>query len=191
MAPTNATSPVVRRRPRAGDLGAIIAHHGRVYAAEYGLNSTFEAEVAASVSDAGRRGWPSRNEASWIVELGGEHAGSLALTDEGDGLAAVRWFLIDPFLRGRGLGRSLVTELVERARGAGYERLRLVTFSELRSAARIYRSVGFELRSAETGPRWGRERLTYQHYELSFQARAQSSSSPSTGSSARPFSVSA
>ena len=191
MAATNLPALVIRRNPRAGDLGAIVAHHGRVYAAEYGLDSTFEADVAASVSAAGRRGWPRRNEATWIVELGGEHAGSLALTDEGDGLAAVRWFLLDPRLRGRGLGSSLVNELVERAQTVGYDRLELVTFSELRSAARIYRSVGFELRSAETGPRWGREQLTYQHYELSFQARAQSSSSPSTGSSERPFSVSA
>ena len=43
----------------------------------------------------------------------------------------------------------------------------------------------------ETAPRWGRERITYQRYELNFQVRAQTSSPPSTGSSERPFSVSA
>jgi GNAT superfamily N-acetyltransferase len=181
----------IRRELRPGDLGAIIAHHGAVYSREYGLDSTFEAHVAASVAAAGERGWPGDGEGAWIVEAGGRHAGSLALTDEGDGAAAVRWFVLDAELRGAGLGRRLVTDLVSEAERAGYERLSLETFSELGAAAHIYRGAGFELRWVQTGPRWGREEITYQHYELSFQARAQSSSSPSAGSSARPFSVSA
>jgi ribosomal protein S18 acetylase RimI-like enzyme len=185
------TSPTIRRELRPGDLGAIIAHHGRVYPPEYGLDSSFEGHVAASVSAAGKRGWPRRNEGVWIVEADGEHAGSIALTDEGDGLAALRWFVLDPELRGQGLGRRLVAELLADAERAGYDTIGLETFSDLRAAAHIYRGHGFELQWTETGPRWGREELTYQRYELSFQARAQSLSSPSAGSSARPFSVSA
>ncbi len=190
----------VRSGLRDGDLGAIIAHHGTVYGAEFGLDSSFEAHVAASVDAAGKRGWPGANERVWIVERDRRHAGSLALTDEGDGAAAVRWFVLDPQLRGEGLGRRLVGELLEAARERRYQLLGLETFSELRAAAHIYRSYGFELRWSETGPRWGRDRLTYQRYELelsgapseeSCHARPQSLSSRSAGSSARPFSVSA
>lgn len=180
----------VRRDLRPGDLGAIVAHHGRVYRPEYGVDSTFEAHVGASVSAAGMRGFPRPGEGIWIVEAGGRHAGSLALTDEGE-RGCVRWFVLDPELRGRGLGRRLVAELVAEAEAAGYEGLYLETFSDLRAAAHIYRSHGFELTGEQTGPRWGRADLTYQHYELSFQSRAQSRSSSSAGSSERPFSVSA
>jgi GNAT superfamily N-acetyltransferase len=187
-----AAEPTVRRDLRPGDLGAIIAHHGRVYRREHGLGGEFEAHVGASVARAGRRrGWPGETEGVWIVELAREHAGSLALTDEGDGLGTVRWFLLDPAVRGHGLGRRLVGELIELARRAGYRRLGLETFSELEAAAHIYRGFGFELVDAEVGPRWGRPEITYQHYELEFQARAQSLSSESAGPSARPFSVSA
>ncbi|MQA76336.1 MAG: GNAT family N-acetyltransferase [Solirubrobacterales bacterium] len=188
-----ALSPAVtvRRELRPGDLGAIIAQHGAVYSREYGVDSTFEGHVATSVAAAGERGWPGDGEAVWIVEVEGRHAGSLGLTDEGDGAATLRWFLLDAELRGEGLGRRLVGELVAEAERLGYETLVLETFSELRAAAHIYRGAGFELRSAQTGPRWGRDEITYQRYELSFQARAHSSSSPSAGSSARPFSVSA
>ena len=184
-------SPTIRRELRPGDLGRIVAHHGAVYLPEYGLDSTFEAHVGASVAAAGKRGFPREREGIWIVEVDGRHAGSMALTDEGDGLAALRWVVLDPDLRGSGLGHRLIGEVVETARSLGYECIGLETFSELQAAAHIYRSHGFEVRWSETGPRWGRERITYQRYELNFQVRAQSSSPPSTGSSERPFSVSA
>ncbi|MGH2985264.1 MAG: GNAT family N-acetyltransferase [Solirubrobacterales bacterium] len=184
-------APTIRRELRPGDLGAIIAHHGRLYEREHGVDSRFEAHVAASVAAAGKPDWPGPSEALWIVERRGEHAGSLALTDEGEGMAALRWFVLDPELRGLGLGRRLVAEAVELAERAGYEGIGLETFSELRAAAHLYRQAGFELAWAETGPRWGRAEITYQRYELSFQRRAQSRSSKSAGPSARPFSVSA
>jgi ribosomal protein S18 acetylase RimI-like enzyme len=181
----------IRNDLRPGDLGAIIAHHGETYSAEYGLNSAMEAHVAASVAKAGVRGFPRERERLWIVECGERHAGSLALTDEGDDLGAVRWFVIDRELRGHGLGRRLVGELLAAAREFGLRGLWLETFSDLRAAAAIYRSVGFEVVSEETAPRWGRERLTYQRYELELDPRAHSSSRPRTGSSSRPLSVSA
>jgi ribosomal protein S18 acetylase RimI-like enzyme len=185
-------SPVeIRRDLRPGDLGAIVAHHGRTYLPEFALDPTFEAHVGASVAAAGKRGFPTASERLWIVEHDGRHAGSLALTDEGDGLGAVRWFVLDREVRGQGIGRALIGELVAEAERAGYEALFLETFGDLVAAAHLYRSHGFELVGEQVGPRWGRERLAYQRYELSFQARAQSSSPASTGSSSRPFSVSA
>jgi ribosomal protein S18 acetylase RimI-like enzyme len=161
--------PRIRRELRPGDLGAIVAHHGRVYGPEFGVDSTFEAHVAASVARAAARGFPSEREAICLVELGGEHAGSIGLTDEGNGQAALRWVVLDPALRGRGLGRRLVGEMVARARREGYARLWLETFSELRAAAHIYREHGFELLSEDTAPRWGRDEITYQRYELDLE----------------------
>ena len=45
--------PTIRRELRAGDLGAIIAHHGRLYPSERGVDASFEAHVAASVAAGG------------------------------------------------------------------------------------------------------------------------------------------
>jgi ribosomal protein S18 acetylase RimI-like enzyme len=181
----------IRHELRPGDLGAIIAHHGEVYSREHGVDATFEAHVGASVAAAAKHGWPGPGERLWIAELDGRHAGSLALTDEGGGRAAVRFFLLDPELRGRGLGRRWIGELLAEAQGAGYAGVWLETFSDLHAAAHLYRSHGFEVVSAESGPRWGREAVTYQRYELNFQARAHSVSSASAGSSEWPLSVSA
>jgi len=166
------TSPTIRRDLRPGDLEAILEHHGRQYSREYGVDSSFEAHVAAGLANAAMRGFPRAGEAIWIVERDGAHAGSLALTDDGDGEAWVRWFLLDPAVRGHGLGRRLVDELVAAAREGGYERLVLETFSDLQTAAHLYRSHGFRVTDSETGPRWGRAELTYQRYELALRQAA-------------------
>jgi ribosomal protein S18 acetylase RimI-like enzyme len=155
----------IRRHLRAGDLGAIVEHHGRIYGREFGVDSDFEAMVATSVAEAGRRGWPTEREGIWIVERDGVFAGSLGLTDEGE-TGVIRWFVLDADLRGQGLGRRLLDELLTKALEVGYERLRLETFSELRAAARLYRELGFEVVREDTRPRWGRASITYQHYEL-------------------------
>ena len=156
----------VRRQRRAGDVEAIVDLHRRLYLPVYGLDESFVAGVEAALREAAGRGWPGEREAIWIVEHQGEVAGALGLTDEGGGEARLRWVLLAPELRGHGLGRRLVTEAVELARAAGYELIALETFSELRTAAAIYRSLGFELVSEHIGPKWGREEVNFQRYEL-------------------------
>jgi GNAT superfamily N-acetyltransferase len=164
--------PTVREELRPGDLGEIIAHHGRLYAEEYGVDATFEGFVAAAVARAAARGFPTEREAIRIVELGGEHAGSIGLSDEGGGDAAIRWFVLSPEVRGRGLGRRLLGELLDVAREHGYRRVFLETFSELHAAAHLYLDAGFVVTSADTAPRWGRGAITYQRYELELTDRA-------------------
>jgi GNAT superfamily N-acetyltransferase len=161
----------IRRELRPGDLGAIIEHHGRTYAREYGVDSSFEAHVAAAVARAALRGFPRETEAIWIVERDGRHAGSLAMTDEGHGVACVRFFVLDSELRGKGLGRRLLEELLDAARAHGFERAVLETFSDLTAAARLYGENGFRVTSADTGPRWGRAEITYQRYEVTLVAQ--------------------
>lgn len=53
----------IRRTLRPGDLDAVVAHHGRLYAREHGLDSMFEEDVAAAVGEAAARGFPNEREA--------------------------------------------------------------------------------------------------------------------------------
>ena len=160
------SAPHVRREFRPRDLGAIVAHHKEIYPREYRVDSGFVDHVAATVERAVKRGFPSAREAIWIVEHRGRHAGSIALTDEGDHAAALRWVLLDPGVRGQGLGRELVGEALAKAEQLGYRRVWLDTFSELETAAHLYRAHGFKVISEDAAPRWGRDRIVYQHYEV-------------------------
>jgi GNAT superfamily N-acetyltransferase len=166
---TNAASgPAVTIRGdlRPGDMEAIVAQHGQIYPVQNGVGPEFVAGVAASVQRAVDAGFPREREAVRIVEVDGRHVGSIALTDEGDGEATLRWVLLDPELRGSGYGRALIEEMVQHARDEGFTLLSLETFSELEKAAAIYRSLGFELVSSDQGPRWGRDFIDYRRYEL-------------------------
>ena len=55
--------------------------------------------------------------------------------------------------------------MLDAARGAGYERLQLFTFSDLSAAGSLYLSVGFVIVSTEDTVRWGRA-MEWQRYEL-------------------------
>jgi ribosomal protein S18 acetylase RimI-like enzyme len=166
------TAVTVRGELRPGDLEAIVAHHRRIYAEEYGVDSRFGDFVAASVARAAERGFPREREAIRIVELDGEHAGSIGLSDEGNGEAAIRWVVLSPEVRGNGLGRRLLGEMLTFAEDQSYRIVWLETFSDLQAAAHLYREYGFVVTSADTAPRWGRDSITMQRYELELEARA-------------------
>jgi GNAT superfamily N-acetyltransferase len=156
---------VVRRELRHGDELAIGDLHERVYPAEFGMNASFCESVRRNIEAARERGWPNVREAVWLIDDERELAGSLGLTSDSDEVGRVRWFVLAPELRGRGLGRSLVAELIAEARANGYTRLELDTFSDLTSAARIYRDAGFRLLSSRERDDWGPP-IVYQSYVL-------------------------
>jgi ribosomal protein S18 acetylase RimI-like enzyme len=156
----------VRRELRDGDADAIVALHDRVYRGEWRRNEAFVAAVADNVAAYRAAGWPERGGAVWLVERErGELEGSLGLTAEADGSGHVRWFVFAPALRGSGLGRRLLSELLTEARAAGMRRLELETFSDLRAAAHLYRGAGFEVVSAVDRNDWG-PAISYQHYAV-------------------------
>jgi ribosomal protein S18 acetylase RimI-like enzyme len=162
-------NPTTRSSLRPGDAEGIVELHRRVYRSEYGLNEEFVARVAEGVRDAVAKGWPTAQGAVRLVDGATGLAGCVALTEEGDGTGRIRWVVLAPELRGSGLGRRMIAEVVEEARRAGLRELRLETFSELRAAAAIYRSLGFRVVSEFERHDWGPP-LLYQHYALSLSS---------------------
>ena len=155
----------VRRELRDGDADAIAELHRRVYASEYGLNDQFVEGVRRGLQTAIATGWPRDTGAVWLVDGDLALLGALGLTDEGEGAGRVRWLVLDPSLRGRGLGRALVTELIAEARQAGLQKLTLETYSDLTAAARIYRDAGFRVQWERVHDDWGPQ-ITFQGYAL-------------------------
>jgi ribosomal protein S18 acetylase RimI-like enzyme len=156
---------LIRRELRGRDPEAIVALHRRVYMGEYARNEAFIDGVQGTVDRAVAAGWPHRGGAAWLIDDGDRLAGCAALTDEGDGTGRVRWVVFGPELRGRGLGRLVIGELLAHARAEGYRRLELETYSELKAAAHLYRSSGFEVTWERPREDWGPP-IIYQHYEL-------------------------
>jgi ribosomal protein S18 acetylase RimI-like enzyme len=155
----------IRDELKPGDVGAIIALHARVYAAEHALDRRFEAGLARTLGGLVLDGFPRPHEGLWIADDAGAVRGSLALSDEGDGLGRVRFFVLDPAARGQGLGRTLLSALMDRVKQGPYDRLELTTFAALRTAAHLYRGVGFTRASVEPYGGWGPV-IEMERYEL-------------------------
>src|SRR5437868_14062215 len=105
----------VRAGLRPGDVGGVVRLHGLVYARECGFDPTFEAYVAAPLAEFVRRG--SARERLWIAEGEGRIIGCVAVIAAAPEAAQLRWFLVDPAARGRGLAKRLLGEAVAFSRG--------------------------------------------------------------------------
>ena len=136
-----------------GDIGAVVGLHGRVYAREYGFDTTFEAYVAAPLGEFAQA--PGPRDRIWLAERDGELVGSIAIVEAPDGAAQLRWFLVDPSARGAGLGRRLMSEAISFCREAGYRSVFLWTVSALEAAVHIDRSTGFRLTESTPRRLWG------------------------------------
>jgi N-acetylglutamate synthase-like GNAT family acetyltransferase len=154
----------IRTDLQPGDIGSIVFLHGSVYAREYGFNQRFEAYVARSLAEFALKN--SNRERLWIAERRGEIVGCVAIVDAGDSIAQLRWFLVDPGVRGIGLGKRLIELALTFCKEARYQTAVLWTVSALVDAARLYRAVGFRKVAQSDSNEWGVP-VTEEKYELS------------------------
>ena len=91
----------------------------------------------------------------------------MAIVKFSDTEAQLRWLLLDPKVRGLGLGRRLVEEGFGFLPQAGYSSASM-TVETLPIAAMLYRSVGFEQTEELTHELWGRI-VTEVRYDLALK----------------------
>ena len=84
--------------------------------------------------------------AIFVALRGREVVGTAAIVPHGPGEAELLKLAVAESERGRGLGRRLLAECVERARASGMQRLVLVSSTRLGPALRLYESAGFVYR---------------------------------------------
>jgi len=139
-----------------GAIGDIAALHARTYAASHGFGAYFEAKVARELGDFLLRLDPARDLFRCAVGEG-RVLGSIALDcGEDPASAHLRWFIMDPALRGRGLGRRWLAEAIAQARRIAMPEIHLWTLAGLDAAAHLYDAAGFVLDREVTAGQWGR-----------------------------------
>lgn len=125
------------RRMRGGDLGRVMEVEGGAYPFPW-TDGIFR--------DCIRVGYDC-----WVLDLEGELVGH-AVMAVAAGEAHLLNLTVAVEHQGRGLGRFLLRQMVERARGQGVERLFLEARPSNIAAMNLYRSEGFE--QVGTRPRY-------------------------------------
>jgi GNAT superfamily N-acetyltransferase len=159
----------IRQGLRAGDIGAVTRMHGLLYQREHGLDHRIEASVAEGMvryADAMHAG---SGAALWVAERECEVVGAIGITEEGNGVARVRWFIVVPDARRTGIGTGLLDGAVGWARERDVRRVVLFTIGVLVDAARLYRRAGFRKVSERVGTEWS-ETLVEERWELDLRA---------------------
>ena len=150
----------IRPRYAPGLLARIIEMH-MVYYSEFAqFGRAFEGVLAKGLADFLDRLESAANEV-WHAECKGRVLGSIAIDGEdlGDGIAHLRWFIVDGALRGTGAGKALLDTALGFVDARGFRETHLWTFSGLDAARHLYETRGFRLAEERPGSQWGKEVL--------------------------------
>jgi peptidyl-dipeptidase Dcp len=147
-----------------GDLGYVIYMHGELYKKEYGYGLHFESYVAAGLHELYESMSSSRSMA-WVCEQNKKIVGFLALMDRGQ-QAQLRYFILDPSVRGVGLGKKLMELYMDYLKSSGFKSSYLLTTKELPAAAHLYTSYGFKLTEEHPAYKPFDKDVIEQRYEL-------------------------
>lgn len=87
------------------------------------------------------------------------------MVDRGEGIGQLRYFIITPDYRGKGLGKFLFGQLLAHAKTQSFKKLYLFTTNNLDAAAGLYKKAGFALSEEKHSSTFGIP-LLEQRYEL-------------------------
>lgn len=143
------------RESRPGEAAYVADLHRRLYSEEYEWGPAFitYAEKIALDYDKNPK---NEKEVLWVVEDDQRDlAGSIMLcsTDDPD-VGQLRLLAVERKHRRHGLGRQLVTALLDRARAVGYKQVILWTAAPLDSALRQYERFGFKVVGSKENSSW-------------------------------------
>lgn len=78
-----------------------------------------------------------------LAEDSGRMAGCVALRPLEDNICEMKRLYVNSDYRGQGIGRLLAISVIERARAAGYKKMRLDTVASMEAARALYYSLDF------------------------------------------------
>ena len=139
----------------SSDVDYIISRQINLYKVEYGFNTdTWKAYVADGVHQL-VNGFDADKDIIYILEANGNVSGCIAIIHTEENAAQLRFFFIEPTLRGLGVGNRLMDNAISFCRDKKYKQVFLWTFSELLAARHLYSKHGFQITGTHENTEWG------------------------------------
>lgn len=136
------------------DIEFIIKKHRDLYEAEYGFGPEFGDYVEEYMLKFNKSYDPTM-ENIWVAEINGLVVGVIAIVKVDNSTAQLRWFLIEPEMRGKGLGHRLMKTAIDFSKGKDYTHVFLWTVDILKTARHLYKNYGFTLTETKENNSWG------------------------------------
>jgi N-acetylglutamate synthase-like GNAT family acetyltransferase len=156
---------VLIRSYHKDDVDYIIDRHRELYDKEYGFSSEFVDYVEKYVKEFDKS-HDETKENIWIAETGGKRVGMIALVKAAEDTAQLRWFLIEPEMRGKGLGHRLMKTLIDFSKEKGYRHVFLWTVDILKAARHLYEYYGFKLTETVKNDVWTGDVILEERWDL-------------------------
>jgi len=146
-------SGVILRNYEQKDIDYIINRHEVLYQTEYNFLPRFTEYVSIYVNKFNKH-HDEKRENIWIAEKDGKQVGVIAVVKADEDTAQLRWFLIEPYMRGIGLGQKMLNTAIDFCKEKGYKHVFLLTVSILEAARHIYRQRGFKMTETSDNNEW-------------------------------------
>lgn len=150
-----ATKPLTVRPFRQEDIDYVIDRQLSLYAAERQFTTETWTDYLIEGVHAFADNFDPEKDAMLILECDGAPAGCIAIAHSPEGSAQLRYFFLEPELRGMGAGSNLVNMALDLCREKGYQQVFLWTVSAQTSARALYASAGFVITETEENSAWG------------------------------------
>ena len=111
------------------------------YAQHHGFTSAFERDRLHDIAQFVET-YDAARDGVWLLVNGGQVLGSAVLDGRGE-VPELRWFIVAESLRGHGWGERLMKSVMQHSMRR-HPRVRLMTFTALKKARRLYESFGFK-----------------------------------------------
>ena len=142
---------IVIRKYRPGDPSRVCYFYYKLFEQQYGFNGIVEKYFMEGMLDLFE---DREGSQMWLVERDGEIVGSIGIIKRGDRDAQLRWFGIDMFLQGQGVGNKLMRIAMGFCKERGYKHVILWSIDILKSARHLYGKFGFILTETKPNHEW-------------------------------------
>ena len=125
-----------------GDIEYSKKRHVEIFGSEYGFSEFFNKYATAAI-DAFPKSYNPEKDFMLIAKVEDKFAGTITFMGEENGIGRLRFFFVEPFTRGKGVGRLVFTTAMDMAKEMGYNHLYFSTYNVLNAARTMYRTLGF------------------------------------------------
>lgn len=126
----------------AEDIELSIKRQREIFGGEFGFLDSSHPYAEKAIREFAVN-WDKQKDFMLIAKENSKFAGTITFMGEENGVGHLRFLILEPHLRGKGIGKAIVTTALEWAKEMGYNHIWLSTHSVLETARHMYTKLGF------------------------------------------------